>query len=84
MGIDIRIPIGGMFGILGVLLVIYGLMTSGDAMYERSLGINANLWWGLVMMLFSGTMLALSRRKKAEKPATSSAVDNKDRRPMGH
>jgi len=63
MGVDIRIPIGGMFALLGVLLTIYGLLTSGDPMYARSLHVNANAWWGLVMLAFGGLMLYFGLRK---------------------
>lgn len=63
MGLDIRIPIGLMFTIFGVLIGGYGLLSRGSEIYERhSLGININLWWGLVMLLFGGFMLWLGRR----------------------
>jgi hypothetical protein len=62
MGIDIRWPIGGMFTLLGVLLAVYGLVTRGDEMYARSLGLNVNVWWGLVMAAFGALMLYLARR----------------------
>ena len=65
MGVDIRLPIGGMFALVGLLLVIYGLTTSGDPMYARSLHINANMWWGLVMLVFGGLMLYFGMRKKS-------------------
>ncbi len=57
MGLDIRIPIGGMFTILGLLLAIYGVATADSEMYAHSLGINVNLWWGLVMLAFGLFML---------------------------
>jgi hypothetical protein len=55
MGLDIRLPIGLLFACLGGLLVLYGLVSS-PAIYERSLGINVNLWWGLVMLAFGAVM----------------------------
>jgi hypothetical protein len=43
MGLDIRIPIGLMFSILGLLLTGFGIV--GDkTIYQRALGINVNLW----------------------------------------
>lgn len=64
MGLDIRIPIGAMFGTLGLLLVVYGLITASDTQtYERSLFININLWWGAVMLVFGLTMLYFGRRR---------------------
>jgi len=68
MGIDIKLPIGLMFSILGLLLLIYGLVTaSNQAMYEKSLHVNINLWIGLTMLVFGGIMLLLSfwKKKKA-------------------
>ena len=68
MGLDIKIPIGLMFTTLGLLLGIYGIATASNAeLYEKSLGINVNLWTGLVMLAFGLFMLALSKFKKPEK-----------------
>jgi len=64
MNFDLRLPIGIMFSFYGVLLLIYGL--AGDkAQYARSLGININAAWGVVLLLFGAFMLflALSRKK---------------------
>jgi hypothetical protein len=61
MGLDIRLPIGMMFSLIGALLAIYGLATgSGSDMYKSSLGININLWWGLVLFLFGAVVLAFA------------------------
>ena len=60
MHIDIRTPVGLMFGAIGLLLVGFGWL--GDAaIYERSLGININLWWGMAMSGFGAAMLWLAR-----------------------
>ncbi len=61
MRLDIRYPIGGLFAIIGAILAIYGLV-SDPAIYERSLGININLWWGLVMFVFGAIMLIMAWR----------------------
>jgi hypothetical protein len=66
MSLDLRVPIGLLFGLLGALLSIYGLV-SDPAIYQASLGINVNLWWGLVLLAFGGIMLGtagLSARKR--------------------
>lgn len=60
--LDLRIPIGGMFTIFGIVLIVYGLV-SDPAIYQRSLGINVNLWWGIVLLLFGATMLWLARSR---------------------
>ena len=62
-GMDVRLPIGGLFAILGILLVGYGIATHGDAtIYAPSLMLNINLWWGIVMLVFGLLMLLLSAR----------------------
>ena len=61
MRLDVRFPIGGMFSILGALLTLYGI-TSDQAIYARSLGINVNLWWGLVLLAFGLVMLGLAMK----------------------
>ena len=70
MGLDIKIPIGLMFSILGIILTIHGIITGGDTqMYEQSLGVNINLWSGLSMVIFGGFMLltsSLVKKKKEE------------------
>ncbi len=63
--VDIRIPIGLMFSVLGVLITIFGLFTHSDSvMYQRSLGINVNIIMGLIMILFGAVMLFLAFKKK--------------------
>ena len=64
MGLDIRLPIGLMFTLFGLLLVVYGAV-SDKSVYQRSLGINVNLWWGAVLLVFGVVMLVLGRRGTA-------------------
>lgn len=64
MNMDIRLPLGLMFLILGLLLTLYGLVTAGQAeLYQRSLQININLWWGLTMMVFGAVFLFFGWRR---------------------
>jgi membrane protein implicated in regulation of membrane protease activity len=58
-GLDVRLPIGGLFVVLGLMIGGYGIATAGDAAhYAKSLSINVNLWWGLVMLIFGIILLA--------------------------
>jgi hypothetical protein len=57
MGLDLRKPIGIFFLILGVILVGHGLLTQGAEMYAKSLGININIVWGAVLVVFGLLML---------------------------
>jgi len=56
MGMDIRLPIGLMFSVLGVLLTVFGAFSRRE-IYRVSLGINMNLAWGLVLLAFGVVML---------------------------
>lgn len=77
MNLDVRIPIGLMFTIIGVALAGYGL-TSDRAIYLRSLGINVNLWWGLVLLAFGAAMLALATRAERRRRAGRAAAPAKE------
>jgi len=66
MNIDLRFPLGLLFIVFGVLLTLFGLFTD-RATYERSLFINVNLWWGLVMLLFGGLMFIFAWKKSKAK-----------------
>ena len=70
MRLDIRIPIGLLFSILGGILTLYGAFTD-DALYQRSLGVNINLWWGLALLIFGGFMLVLARRSARNSTRTT-------------
>ena len=73
MRLDIRIPVGLLFVVVGTLLTAFGA-TSSQAIYDRSLNINVNLWWGAVLLLFGVFMFALGRRshRRAANAAASS------------
>lgn len=75
MRLDLRLPIGLMFSLFGAILTVYGLV-SNQAIYARSLGINVNLWWGIVLIAFGLTMLGLAYRSGAKLPPPG-----QDRRP---
>lgn len=62
-GMDLRLPIGGLFVVLGAILAVHGVLTRADvAMYERSGGVNINLAWGVVMVAFGALFLVLAMR----------------------
>jgi hypothetical protein len=64
MGLDIRLPIGMLFAVLGLLLLGFGVVAD-PAIYQRSLGININLAWGAVMEVFGLTMWFFGRRRRS-------------------
>lgn len=74
MGLDIRFPIGIMFGIIGLLMAAVGLFTgSNTEMYARSLGININLIWGILLLVFGGFMLVMAMNAQKKEKAAAAA-----------
>ena len=68
--LDLRLPMGMMFALVGAMLAVYGVFTRANAMYqEHSLGINVNLWWGLALLGFGLLMLGLARWAAAAEKA---------------
>lgn len=65
MNLDIRVPIGLLFAMLGGLLIWFGA-TSDPAIYGASLGVNINLLWGGVLLVFGLAMLGLAMRKRRQ------------------
>jgi hypothetical protein len=64
-GLDVRLPIGGLFAVLGLLLAGYGAVTGRSA--APLLPLNLNLWWGLAMLVF-GLGLLLGARLGRRRP----------------
>jgi hypothetical protein len=63
MRLDVRVPVGLMFAAMGALLAGYGV--AGDqSIYARSLGLNINLIWGVVLIAAAACLLALSVRER--------------------
>ena len=78
-GLDIRLPIGGLFTLLGLLVGGYGVATANTGGYERSLGVNINLWWGLVMLIFGVLLLTFASRARRETGAHPAAGSGEGR-----
>jgi hypothetical protein len=63
MQFDLRIAIGALFTVYGTLLALYGVL--GDKLqYARSLGVNVNLIWGVVLLIFGLCMLLIRGRER--------------------
>jgi hypothetical protein len=62
--LDVRLPMGLLFLLLGLILVGYGL-TADPAIYAtHSLGQNVNVTWGTIFALFGAAMLTLAAKAK--------------------
>ena len=64
MGLDIRIPLGLIFLIIGGIMTVFGVFTRHSAIYEKSMDVNLNLGWGVLMLLFGAVMFVIGRRQK--------------------
>jgi len=68
--LDLRLPMGLMFSLVGAMLTVYGLVTWGSEEYvKRSLGINVNFMWGMALLGFGLVMLGLARWAAAAEKA---------------
>jgi multisubunit Na+/H+ antiporter MnhG subunit len=84
MGLDIRLPLGLIFLLIGGLMSVYGFFTRSSAdVYEKSMGINLNLTWGAIMFVFGLIMFVVGRRKKWQDDPVNPRPWEKDIRP-GH
>ncbi len=64
--LDLKLPIGWLLSAYGLLLGVYGLVTKKE-MYEKSLGLNVNLAWGVLMLLVGGGFLLTAFLKRNKK-----------------
>jgi hypothetical protein len=62
MQLDIRMPIGLLFTLLGAIILVLGIATQGNAMYSHSLGININIYSGVGLLIFGIIMLVFAVR----------------------
>jgi multisubunit Na+/H+ antiporter MnhG subunit len=76
MNLDIRVPIGMLFTLLGLLLAGFGVI-SEPSIYQRSLGYNLNLIWGLVLLVFGVVMLVMGRRATSAVPPAESTPEGR-------
>jgi len=65
MNLDIRYPIGLMFSLFGIILLIFGVL-SNKQIYARSVDVNINLDAGVGMLAFGIVMLLLAWRGSAK------------------
>ncbi len=59
--LDLRIPTGLFFSLIGLILVALGLFSPGTR--PALTQVNVNLYAGSVMLLFGLIMLALTRKR---------------------
>jgi hypothetical protein len=60
--VDIRIPVGTIFTVYGVLLILYGLISSDVEARHLLFGVQVNIVAGIGMLVFGVSFLYLARR----------------------
>jgi hypothetical protein len=63
MHLDVRKPMGLLFLLLGVILIVYGAISDPELYARHSLGHNVNLIWGAVFAVFGAALLWLAHRR---------------------
>jgi hypothetical protein len=76
---DIRNFIGALLGLYGIILTLMGIFA--DPAYDKTGGINANLWAGIVLLVMSAIFLIWARLKPIIVPAHVETPDDDATRP---
>ncbi|MCW2769051.1 MAG: hypothetical protein JWR27_484 [Aeromicrobium sp.] len=75
---DIRIIIGGLIGVYGVILTLLGLLNNSDEELAKGDGLNINLWAGLALILVGVAFVAWARIRPLAVPDEQTSPDAKD------
>lgn len=82
---DIRLPVGAIFSIDGVLLTFYGLIAGDVEPRHMLLGLQVNIVAGVGMLIFGGAFLYLARKgtpsaRRSEASVEGRAIEERERR----
>jgi hypothetical protein len=80
---DIRVLIGGLFVIYGLMLTIAGFVVS-DSARRKAAGININLWLGIGMLIVGLLFLAWWRLRPLRPPDQVDKHDPREPLDAGH
>ena len=65
---DIRVFIGALLGLYGVILVLAGLLGTSDRDLERAGGTNVNLWTGVALVVAAAIFIVWARLRPVVVP----------------
>jgi hypothetical protein len=80
---DVRLVIGGLFIVYGVIVALLGLFDSA-AEIEKAQGVRINLWMGLAMLGLGGFFLLWRWWRPLEIGVPEPGADDDQRRPGDH
>ena len=72
---DIRLVIGALIGVYGIVLFCLGLFNASDAELDRADGMNVNLWAGLGMIVVSSALAIWALQRPIVVPPQSADED---------
>jgi hypothetical protein len=83
--VDIRLPVGAIFTIYGVLLTVYGLTAGHVEARHMLLGLQVNIVAGVGMLIFGVSFLYLARKgtptvRSSSSTAEGRAIEDRERR----
>jgi hypothetical protein len=76
---DIRVFIGALIGIYGLVLVLVGLFGTSDAQLAKSDDLNINLWAGLGMVVVAAGFFLWARLRPVIVPVDPDASTAEER-----
>jgi hypothetical protein len=79
---DIRNIIGALLAVDGLIITLVGMF--GDTEEEKTGGVNANLWAGLVLLVVGLGFMAWARLRPVVVPDDFEAEHDDGGRPEGH
>jgi hypothetical protein len=65
---DIRVFIGALLGLYGVILLLTGLFGTSQEELDRAGGANVNLWTGIGLLLLAGFFVGWARLRPVVVP----------------
>lgn len=57
--LDLKLPLGALLTFYGIILTVYGVF-SDRTIYQKSFGIDVNLFWGIVLFAIGIALLLAS------------------------
>ena len=76
MRLDVRLPIGVLFSVYGLILMLWGILRDLPQRQAGS-GLSIDLGWGMVLLAFGLLMLFLARRRRAREATERGAKDKR-------
>ena len=74
MRLDVRLPIGVLFSVYGLILMLWGILHDRPQ-HQAGSGLSINLGWGAALLAFGLLMLFLARRRRSREATEREAND---------